>query len=74
MCLNLKTLEYEPRQKPKFASVEAAKPVEDLKTRIKMLTAAQDKAGEFYRQFHYSLFSYISHRIPEISDEVISNR
>mgnify|MGYP003507396522 FL=1 len=29
-----------------------------------------DKAGEFYRQFHYSLFSYISHRIPEISDEV----
>ncbi|HEY5407481.1 MAG TPA: enoyl-CoA hydratase/isomerase family protein, partial [Ginsengibacter sp.] len=26
--------------------------------------------GEFYRQFHYSLFSYISHRIPEISDEI----
>ncbi|MEJ7678942.1 MAG: hypothetical protein WKG06_14020 [Segetibacter sp.] len=35
-----------------------------------MLNAAQDKAGEFYRQFHYSLFSYISHRIPEISDEL----
>ncbi len=68
--LNLKTLEYEPRQKPKFASLEAAKPVEDLKTRIKMLSAAQDKAGEFYREFNYSLFSYISHRIPEISDEL----
>ncbi len=68
--LNLKTFEYEPRQKAKFASVEATKPVEDLKTRIKMLSAAQDKAGEFYRQFHYSLFSYISHRIPEISDEL----
>ncbi len=68
--LNLETLEYEPRQKPKFASVEAAKPVEDLKTRIKMLSSAQDKAGEFYRQFHYNLFSYISHRIPEISDEL----
>ena len=34
------------------------------------MCAGQDKAGEFYRQFHYSLFSYISHRIPEISDEV----
>ena len=68
--LDLKTLQYAPRQKPKFASIEAAKPVEDLKTRIKMLSNAQDKAGEFYKQFHYSLFSYISHRIPEISDEV----
>jgi 3-hydroxyacyl-CoA dehydrogenase len=35
-----------------------------------MLSAAPDKAGEFYRAFHYSLFSYISFRIPEISDEV----
>lgn len=68
--LNLKTLEYEPRQKPKFASSEAAKPVEDVRARIKMLNAAQDKAGEFYRQFHYSLFSYISHRVPEISEEL----
>ncbi len=68
--LNLQTLEYAPRQKPKFASVDAAKAVDDLKQRLKMLVSAQDKAGEFYRQFHYGLFSYISHRIPEISDEV----
>jgi len=68
--LDLKTMEYGPRSKPKFATVEAAKPIEDLKQRIKTLSAGQDKAGEFYRQFHYSLFSYISNRIPEISDEV----
>jgi len=68
--LNLQTLEYGPRQKPKFASVDAAKQVDDLKQRLKMLVTAQDKAGEFYRQFHYGLFSYISHRIPEISNEV----
>src|SRR4051812_5914678 len=30
--LNLRTLEYEARQRPKFISVETAKPVEDLKT------------------------------------------
>ncbi len=68
--LNLKTLEYEPRVKPKFTSIEAAKPVDDLKARLKMLSAATDKAGDFYKQFHYSLFSYISFRIPEISDEL----
>ena len=68
--LNLTTLEYEPRKKTKFVTVETAKPVDDLKQRLKLLVAGQDKAGEFYRQFHYGLFSYISHRIPEISDEL----
>ncbi len=70
LTLNLQTMEYGARVKPKFGSVEAAKPIDDLKTRLKMLCSGSDKAGEFYKQFHYSLFSYISHRIPEISDEV----
>ncbi len=70
LTLDLKTLEYKARVKPKFASLETAKPIDDLKTRLKTLCAATDKAGEFYKQFHYSLFSYISHRIPEISDEL----
>ena len=70
LTLDLKTLEYKPRVKPKFASLDAAKPIEDLHTKIKMLNNSPDKAGEFYKQFHYGLFSYISHRIPEISDEV----
>jgi 3-hydroxyacyl-CoA dehydrogenase len=68
--LNLQTMEYESRKKPKFATVETAKPIDDLAQRLKMLCAGQDKAGEFYRHFHYGLFSYISHRIPEISDEL----
>lgn len=68
--LNLQTFEYEPRTKPKFASLEASRSIEDLSSRIKMLASAQDKAGDFYRQFHFNLFSYISHRIPEISDEL----
>lgn len=68
--LNLETMEYEPRKKPKFATLEAAKPIEDLHARLKVLLAGTDKAGDFYRQFHYALFSYISHRIPEISDEI----
>lgn len=68
--LNLSTFEYEPRKKPRFATVEAARPVDDLATRLKALCQGTDKAGEFYRHFHYGLFSYISHRLPEISDEI----
>ncbi|MEY3737226.1 MAG: hypothetical protein RL544_4 [Bacteroidota bacterium] len=70
LTLNLQTLEYGPRNKPKFASLEAAKPIDDLKQRLQLLQAAPDKAGDFYKAFHYGLFSYISHRIPEISDEL----
>ena len=68
--LNLASLEYEPRKKPRFATLETAKPIEDLSTRLKALCSGTDKAGEFYRLFHYNLFSYISHRIPEITDEL----
>jgi len=70
LTLNLQTLEYGARQRRKFATLETAKPIDDLKTRLKALCAGTDKAGDFYRQFHYNLFSYISHRIPEISDEL----
>ncbi len=70
LTLDLKTFEYGPKVKPKFDSIEAGKQIDDLKQRIKMLNAAPDKAGEFYRAFHHHLFSYISHRIPEISDEL----
>ena len=70
LTLNLHTMEYGPRARPRFASLDAAKPIDDLKQRLAMLVAAPDKAGEFYRAFHYSLFSYISFRIPEISDEL----
>ncbi|HPZ87481.1 MAG TPA: 3-hydroxyacyl-CoA dehydrogenase NAD-binding domain-containing protein [Flavihumibacter sp.] len=70
LTLHLQTMEYGPRVKSKFATLEATKPVDDLKQRLPMLVNGSDKAGEFYRLFHYGLFSYISHRIPEISDEL----
>lgn len=72
LTLNLDTFEYAPKSRPKFASIDAAKPIEDLHQRLKMLVQSPDKAGEFYKHFHYGLFSYISHRIPEISDTVYS--
>lgn len=69
-ALDLKTLEYKPSQKVKFAALEATKPVDDLKQRLKMLIAAKDKAGDFYRATLFPLFAYASNRIPEIADEL----
>src|SRR5574343_635651 len=70
LTLNLKTLEYVARTKPKFATLETARAIESLPDRLKALCSGADKAGEFYRRFHYQLFAYISHRIPEISEEL----
>ena len=68
--LDLKTFDYNARQKNSFPGLDAAKPIDDLKERLKVLIKGKDLSGEFYRQFHYGLFSYVSNRIPEISDEI----
>lgn len=70
LTLNLDTMEYGPKQKSKFATIETAKPIDDLNQRLKALYAGQDKAGEFYKLFHHMLFAYASNRIPEIADEL----
>ncbi len=70
LTLDLQSLRYAPRKKSKFATLETAKQIEDLPTRLKALYAGADKAGDFYRRFHHLLFAYVSHRIPEIADEL----
>ncbi|MES2131620.1 MAG: 3-hydroxyacyl-CoA dehydrogenase/enoyl-CoA hydratase family protein, partial [Bacteroidota bacterium] len=70
LVLDLKTLEYKPQQKVKFATLELTKPIENLKDRVKVLVSGKDKAGEFYRATFAGLFQYVSNRIPEIADEL----
>jgi 3-hydroxyacyl-CoA dehydrogenase len=74
LTLNLQSFEYEPRKKTKFASIEAAKQVDGIANKIKALyypiSGKPDKGNLFVQSFHHALFSYISHRIPEISDEL----
>jgi 3-hydroxyacyl-CoA dehydrogenase len=70
LTLDLKTLEYKPKAKAKFATLETTKTIDNLKDRFKVLLAGKDKAGDFYRDCFYGLFQYASNRIPEISDEL----
>jgi len=68
--LNIDTFEYQPSEKPKFASVTAAKQIDDLRERLKALVLSKDKAGEFLKKLNFMIFRYSSNRIPEISDEI----
>lgn len=70
LTLDLATMEYKPKAKVKFATLEMTKPIDNVKERFKVLFAGKDKAGEFYRDAFYGLFQYISNRIPEIADEL----
>lgn len=64
------SLEYKPSPKSNMASVAAAKPIDDLKERLKVLNSGKDKAAEFLRSLNYHIFQYSSNRIPEISEEL----
>lgn len=70
LTLDLNTLEYQPKAKTKFATLETTKSIDNLKDRFKVLLAGKDKAGDFYRDSFYALFQYVSNRIPEIADEL----
>ncbi|GCD78389.1 3-hydroxyacyl-CoA dehydrogenase [Thermaurantimonas aggregans] len=70
LSLDLNTLEYRQQKKAKFPTLEQTKTIDNLSDRYKVLIAGQDKAGEFYRKSFAALFSYVAHRIPEISDEL----
>ncbi|PRY07839.1 3-hydroxyacyl-CoA dehydrogenase [Pontibacter ummariensis] len=70
LTLDLGTMEYGPKQKVKFQSLEALKPIDDLRKRIKVFSQQNDKAAQFFNETLFGLFQYVSNRIPEISDEL----
>jgi 3-hydroxyacyl-CoA dehydrogenase len=78
LALNWKTLEYHPRQKPKFPALDMAKNVEQTAARLKMLLGLDgggphknDKAGAFLWSSLSDLWTYCANRIPEISDSIV---
>lgn len=66
--LNLSTLDYEAPKKVRFESIGRSKDVEDLSQRLKILLAAEDRAGQLTRALTYQGLAYASQRIPEIAD------
>jgi len=68
--LDLNTLEHVPATKPRFDSVKAAKDVEGLGNRLKVLLEADDKAANLVKVLTYQGFQYASSILPEVADTV----
>ena len=78
LALNWKTLEYQPRQKPKFAALDMAKNIEATGARLRMLLGLEggspqkgDKAGQFLWETLSDLWTYAANRVPEISNSIV---
>jgi 3-hydroxyacyl-CoA dehydrogenase len=76
LTLDTNTFEYRPRQKAKFASIEAGKAIDDTRERLRSLVspilAGQpgDKAQQFIWRAFSETCSYAARRVPEISDNI----
>ncbi|WP_447951184.1 3-hydroxyacyl-CoA dehydrogenase NAD-binding domain-containing protein [Chryseobacterium koreense] len=68
--LNLDTMEYELQAKTNFPTLELTKNIDKPIDRFKVLIGGKDKAGALYRKSLGALFAYVSHKVPEISDEL----
>ncbi len=72
LFLDWKTGEYTPARKPRFASVEATKGLDDPGARVRAVLASRDAAAELaWRNLRDTLL-YAFHRIPEIADDVVN--
>jgi 3-hydroxyacyl-CoA dehydrogenase len=78
LAIDWKTLEYHPRQKPKFPALDMAKNVEETGAKLRMLLGMDgagppkgDKAGAFLWASLSDLWTYAANRVPEISDSIV---
>ncbi len=70
LSLDLDTLAYRSKKRASFATLELTKSIDKVIDRWPVLINGKDKAGEFYRKTSAALFAYVSHRIPEIADDI----
>jgi 3-hydroxyacyl-CoA dehydrogenase len=77
LTLDLQTMEYRPRQKARFASIEAGKAIEETRERLRALLTPvfAGQKGDAAQQFIWGGLSemclYAGRRIPEISDHIV---
>ena len=76
LTLDVNTMEYRPRQKARFVSLETAKTIEDTKERLRTLIGPvlEGQKGDKAQQFLWGSLSeaclYAARRVPEISDHI----
>jgi 3-hydroxyacyl-CoA dehydrogenase len=77
LTLDWKKMEYRPREKARFGSIEAGKSIEDTRTRIRSLLgpALEGKEGDKANKFLWAALAgtclYAARRVPEIADTIV---
>jgi 3-hydroxyacyl-CoA dehydrogenase len=76
LTLDVQTMEYRPRQKARFASLENGKGIDDTRERLRALIGPLlGQKGDKAQQFVWGALSetclYAARRVPEISDNVV---
>ncbi len=66
------TGDYLPSQRPKFASVEGAKQIDDPAKRLQAVVTGTDKGAEFAWLSLRDTLLYTFKRLPEIADDIVS--
>ncbi len=69
--IDLDTFDYKPQVKTMFASIGAARGIEDREARIKKLMWGDDNVGEFLWKTTSRTLRYAANRVPEIADTVV---
>ncbi|HUQ90602.1 MAG TPA: 3-hydroxyacyl-CoA dehydrogenase/enoyl-CoA hydratase family protein [Bryobacteraceae bacterium] len=70
-ALDWKTFEYHPAKKVSFPAVEQARLIEDLRARLRALTAGKDRVNEFLWKLFRDYMVYSAAMVPEISDRIV---
>ena len=70
LSLDLSSFSYSEKKKVKFEVIGKAKKIKNLKDRFNVLISGNDKASNFYKKMFGMMFSYVSNRVPEISNEI----
>jgi 3-hydroxyacyl-CoA dehydrogenase len=77
LTLDWQKMDYRPKQKARFASIEAGKAIEDTRERLRALVApvldgqGGDKASRFLWGSLSEMCSYAARRVPEIADSIV---
>lgn len=69
---HLGNMSYEPQVKESLESLKVSKQIEQLNQRLPKIVDIDDAGGQLLRSSFGALFAYVSHRIPEIADNIYS--
>jgi 3-hydroxyacyl-CoA dehydrogenase len=68
--LDLASMDYRPKQSPRLPSIDAVKPVDDVRERVRVLFASTDKAGQLLREALAPALVYTARIAPHIAHSI----